>query len=62
MKTLLTTLYLTLTVLLGSTGMGESADFQKGIDAYNKKGYATALREWTPLVKQGIPVPSTIWL
>ena len=53
MKTLLTTLYLTLAVLLGSTGMSESADFQKEIDAYNKEGYATALREWTPLVKQG---------
>ena len=53
MKTLLTTLYLTLAVLLESTGMSEGADFQKGIDAYNKEGYATALCEWTPLVKQG---------
>ena len=41
----------TLAVLLGSAGMSESADFQKGIDAYNKKDYVTALREWTPLVK-----------
>jgi len=30
-----------------------SADFQKGLDAYNKKDYATALREWKPLAEQG---------
>jgi len=31
--------------------MSWSADFQKGLDTYNKKDYATALREWTPLAE-----------
>jgi uncharacterized protein len=53
MKTLLTTLCLTIAVLLGSAGVSFSADFQKGLDAYKKKDYATALREWTPLAEQG---------
>ena len=30
-----------------------SADFQKGLTAYKSGDYATALREWTPLAKQG---------
>ncbi len=30
-----------------------SADFQKGVDAYNSGDYATALREWKPLAEQG---------
>ncbi len=29
------------------------ADFQAGMDAYNRKDYATALREWRPLAEQG---------
>ncbi len=29
------------------------ADFQAGLDAYNRHDYATALREWRPLVEQG---------
>jgi len=29
------------------------ADFEVGMDAYNRKAYATALREWRPLAKQG---------
>ena len=44
---------LTLAVLLGSTGVSWSADFQKGLDAHNKRDYATALREWTPFAEQG---------
>ena len=31
-----------------------SADFQKGVDAYNSGDYATALREFKPLAEQGI--------
>ena len=31
-----------------------SADFQKGVDAYNSGDYATALREFRPLAEQGI--------
>ena len=30
-----------------------SADFQKGLDAAERGDYATALREWEPLAKQG---------
>ena len=30
-----------------------SADFQKGLDAYNRGDYATALREWKPFAEQG---------
>ena len=33
--------------------MSWSADFQKGLTAYDRGDYATALREWTPLAKQG---------
>ena len=29
------------------------ADFQAGMDAYKRKDYATALREWGPLARQG---------
>ncbi len=28
-------------------------DFQAGIDAFNRKDYATSLREWEALAKQG---------
>ena len=53
MKTLLTTLCLTIAVLLGSIGNSESADYQKGLTAYDSGDYATALREWTPLAEPG---------
>ena len=53
MKTLLTSLCLTIAVLLVSVGNSESADFQKGFAAYNSGDYATALREWEPLAQQG---------
>jgi uncharacterized protein len=33
--------------------MSASADFQKGRNAYKTGDYATALREWKPLAKQG---------
>jgi hypothetical protein len=29
------------------------ADFETGMDAYNREDYATALREWRPLAEQG---------
>ena len=45
---------LMMTVLLGSSGVCWGADYQKGFDAYEKGNYATALKEWTPLAKQGI--------
>ena len=45
MGNLTATLCLTLAVLLGSAGISWSADFQKGLAAYNSGDYATALRE-----------------
>ena len=53
MKTLLTTLCLMFAVLLGGVGNSESADFQKGMTAYESGDYATAMREWEPLAEQG---------
>ena len=47
------TICLTLAVLLGSAGVSWSADFQKGVAAYESGDFATALREWTPLAEQG---------
>jgi len=53
MKNLTAILCLTLTLFLGSVGNSESADFQKGLTAAQSGDFATALREWTPLAKQG---------
>ena len=53
MKHLTATICLTIAVLLGSVGVSESADFQKGVTAFQSGDYATALREWKPLAKQG---------
>ncbi|MEE2933563.1 MAG: tetratricopeptide repeat protein [Pseudomonadota bacterium] len=53
MRKLTATLCLTLAILLGSVGMSASADFQKGAAAYKRGDYATAVREWKPLAKQG---------
>ena len=50
MKTLLTTLCLTIAVLLGSVDVSWSAD--KGLTAAEQGDFATALREWTPLAEQ----------
>ena len=30
-----------------------SADYQKGLDAYNRGDYQAALREWRPLAAKG---------
>jgi hypothetical protein len=54
MKKTLTILCLTIAVLLGSIGNSESADFQKGLTAYNSGDFATAAREWTPLANKEI--------
>ena len=40
-----------LTMLVGNPAY--SADFQKGVDAYDRGDYAAALREWKPLAEQG---------
>ena len=41
------------TLVLESVGVSRSADFQKGVEAYNKSNYVTALREWLPLAEKG---------
>ena len=46
-------LIITLCLALGSFVVGCSDDFQRGVEAYNKGDYATALKEWTPLADQG---------
>ena len=53
MRRLTTIFCLTLALLLGSAGEGWSADFQKGVDAYDKGDYADALSEWKQLAEQG---------
>jgi TPR repeat protein len=53
MNRFLAPICLTIAVLLGSAGVSESADYLKGYTAYQSGDYATALREWTPLAKQG---------
>jgi hypothetical protein len=52
MKNFLVLPVLLLTLLVGTPAF--SADFQKGLTAYKSGDYTTALREWTPLAKQGI--------
>ena len=47
------TICLTIAVFVGSAGVSWSSGFQKGLTAYQNGDYATALREWTPLAKQG---------
>jgi TPR repeat protein len=39
-----------LTLLISNYAL---ANFQDGLNAYNKQDYATALKEWQPLAKQG---------
>jgi len=42
-----------MTVLLGSSGVCWSADFEKGFYAHDRGDFATALKELRPLAKQG---------
>ena len=46
-------LIITLCLALGSFVVGCSDDFQRGVEAYNKGDYATALKEWKPLAEGG---------
>ena len=52
MKRLLPVLIGFVFLLLSSTE-GWSADFQKGLDAFKRGDFVTAIREWEPLAKQG---------
>ena len=42
-----------LCLALVSFSVGCSDDFQKGVEAYDKGDYETALKEWRPFAKQG---------
>ena len=53
MKRHILTLWLSIYLALGIFGIGWSGDFQKGVEAYNKGDFATALKEWTPLAEHG---------
>ena len=53
MRHLFTAIYLSVLLSLGTISAAWSADFQKGYTAYKSGDFATALREWTPLAKQG---------
>ena len=53
MRQLTAPIFLIFSLLLFSATSAWSADYWKGADAYQKGDYATALREWTPLAKQG---------
>ncbi len=51
MKWLLIIPVVSLALLVGLPTSG--ANFQEGLDAYDRGDFATALEEWTPLVEQG---------
>jgi len=53
MKNLTATICLAVALLIGSAGVSWSQDYQKGLAAAESGDFATALREWTPLAKQG---------
>lgn len=53
MKNLTVIFCLTMAVILGAAGVASSADFRKGLSAYERRDYATALREWEPLADAG---------
>jgi len=53
MRNLTATICLAVAWLFGSVGGSWSQDWQKGLAAYLNDDYATALREWEPLAKQG---------
>ena len=46
---------LMLTIFTLPFGTSVLADFQKGLDAYDREDYATALKEWEILAEEGDP-------
>ena len=46
---------LMLTIFTLPFGTSVLADFQKGLDAYDREDYATALKEWKLLAEEGDP-------
>jgi TPR repeat protein len=53
MRRTLTAFVLGGALLFGSAGASWSGDFEKGLNAYEKEDYSTALQEWVPLAQQG---------
>ena len=45
-----------------TSNVGWSTDYQKGYSAAQREDFGTALREWTPLAKQGMVMPRPIWV
>ena len=57
MKHSLASICLTLVLSLGTISAAWSADYLKGLTAAHSGDYATALREFTTLAKQGTKIP-----
>ena len=53
MKHAIKSVVLGLSLLLANGGAVYAQDFHKGVEAYQKKDYATALNEWRPFAEQG---------
>ena len=53
MKHAIKAVVLGLSLLFVSSSIAYAQDFQKGVEAYQKKDYATALNEWRPFAEQG---------
>ena len=53
MKRTITALVLGVTLLFASGGIVFAQDFLKGVEAWEKGDFATALREWSALAEQG---------
>jgi len=47
-------IFLCLVVMLAIPQLTNAASYQRGLEAYNKGDYKTALVEWQPLAQQGI--------
>jgi len=53
MKSVLTALLLSISLIFSSGMTSYAQDFQKGFRAAQSRDFATALKEWTPLAEQG---------
>ena len=53
MKNTIKAVALGLSLLLANVSVCSAQDYQKGVAAYKKEDYATALKEWRPLAAQG---------
>jgi TPR repeat protein len=53
MKRILASLLIGLSLIAGTAAGARAQDFDKGLRAYKSGDYAAALKEWSPLAKQG---------